>query len=95
MKSRWPPTQREFALYDHTEKLGTLNNPVRKKIRQVFWKASYLSFLLFFKTTGMKMTVESAVMEYIMIMDCKLVFTPLISAGEYIVYLSLSSENKP
>ena len=41
------------------------------------------------------MTVESAVMEYIMIMDCKLVFTPLISAGEYIVYLSLSSENKP
>ena len=35
MKSRWPPTQREFALYGHTEKLGTLNNPVRKKIRQV------------------------------------------------------------
>ena len=64
MKSRWPPTEREFALYDHTEKLGTLNNAVRKKIRQVFWKASYLSFLLFFKTTGMKMTVESAVMEY-------------------------------
>ena len=28
-------------------------------------------------------------------MDCKLVFTSLISAGEYIVYLSLSSENKP
>ena len=64
MKSRWPPTQREFALYDHTQKLGTLNNPVREKIRQVCWKASYLSFLLFFKTTGMKMTVQSAVMEY-------------------------------
>ena len=44
------------------------------------------------------MTVQSVKIRMLlwnMIMNFMLVFTSLISAGEYIVYLSLSLENNP
>ena len=85
-----------FTLDDHTEKLGTLNNLARNQIHQVCWKASYLSFLLFLKITGMKMTVQNVKIRMLLGMKSKLGISEWVhTISHCISLLSLTSENNP
>ena len=65
-------TKMAAAVDDLTENLGTLCNLARNETHQLCLKASHLSFLLFFKITGMKMTIQNVKIRMLLGMKSKL-----------------------